>query len=120
MFGDESRKVLVHISGGTAVAQWLRCCATNQKKVEMLRVLVFGDESEKVLVHINGGGTAVAQGLRCCATNRKVEILRVLVFGDESEKVLVHISGGDRGSTVVKVLCYKSEEGRNVASVGVW
>ena len=31
---------------GTAVAQWLRCCATV--------------------------GTAVAQWLRCCATNRKV------------------------------------------------
>ena len=55
-------KVLCY--SGTAVAQWLRCCATNQK-VEMLRV--FGDESEKVLVHITGG-TVVAQWLGCCAT----------------------------------------------------
>jgi len=31
VFGDESEKFLVHISGGTAVAQWLRCCATNRK-----------------------------------------------------------------------------------------
>ena len=31
MLGDELENVLVHISGGTAVAQWLRCCATNWK-----------------------------------------------------------------------------------------
>ena len=36
----------------------------------------------------------VAQWLRCCVTNRKVA---------------GSISVGDRGSTVVKVLCYKSE-----------
>ena len=39
-------------------------------------------------------GTAVAQSLECCATNRKVA---------------GSIPVGDRGSTVVKVLCYKSE-----------
>ena len=38
--------------------------------------------------------TAVAQWLRCCATNRKVAVIQQV---------------GDRGSTVVKVLCYKPE-----------
>ena len=42
VFGDESEKVLVHISGRTAVAQWLRCCATNQKVAGLIPASVSG------------------------------------------------------------------------------
>ena len=47
--------------------------------------------------YFQANGTAVAQWLRCCATNRKVA---------GSIPAVVSV---DRGSTVVKVLCYKSE-----------
>ena len=63
----------VYISG-TAVEQWLRCCATI-RKVNIYK----GDRGStvvKVLCYKSEGtyikGTAVAQWLRCCATNRKV------------------------------------------------
>jgi len=52
-----------HVYKSSAVAQWLRCCATNRK--------VAGSIPAGVSVLIVQG-TAVAQWLRCCATNRKV------------------------------------------------
>jgi len=50
--------------------------------------------------------TAVAQWLRCCATNRAVAgSIPAGVSGFYVHPVFYD----DRGSTVVKVLCYKSE-----------
>ena len=46
---------------GTAAAQWLRCCATNQKVAGSIPAGVSGFL-----------GTAVAQWLGYCATNWKV------------------------------------------------
>jgi len=61
---------------GTAVAQWLRCCATDWT------VALYGDRGStvvKVLCYRSEGrynmGTAVAQWLRCCATDLTVAII---------------------------------------------
>ena len=50
-------------------------------------------------------GTAVAQWLRCCATNRKVA---GSIPADVSG-FFMDIKSFRCGSTVVKVLCYKSD-----------
>jgi hypothetical protein len=75
---------------GTAAAQWLRCCATNQKVAGSIPAGVIGflgiavaqclrrcATNRKVAGSIPAGvrgflGTALAQCLRRCATNRKV------------------------------------------------
>jgi len=58
---------------GTAVAQWLRCCATNQKIAGSIPAGVSG-----FFINIKsfrshyGPGVDSEQWLRCCATNWKV------------------------------------------------
>ena len=51
--------------------------------------------------------TAVAQWLRCCATNRKVA--GSIPAGVTGFFIDINLMARDRGSTVVKVLCYKSK-----------
>ena len=52
-------------------------------------------------------GTAVAQWLGCCATNRKVA--GSTPDGFIGKYIRVQLKCRDSGSTVVRVLCYKSE-----------
>jgi len=55
----------------TAVAQWLRCCATNRKVVCSIPAGVLDIKSFQP--HYGPGvDSGVAQWLRWCATNRKV------------------------------------------------
>jgi len=69
-------------SWGTAVAQWLSCCATNQDPSQSQWILNRRTQNKsekskfselvitKSLSYFDRWGTAVAQWLSCCATNQ--------------------------------------------------
>jgi hypothetical protein len=62
-------------------------------------------------VAVCGWGTVVAQWLRCCATNgdRGSTVVKVLCYSGTTvaQRLRCCVTNGDRGSTEVKVLCYR-------------
>ena len=57
---------------GTAVAQWIRCCATNRKVAGSIPAAVSGLFIDIILPIALRLGVDSARWLRSCATNRKV------------------------------------------------
>jgi len=83
------------------------------------QVLLEWPNQNKSIDLVTTMGTAVAQWLRCCATNRKVAgsiaagVIGIFHWHNPSDRTMALGSTQPlteiRGSTVVKVLCYKSK-----------